>query len=435
MNKPDARIKRRFLCLFIILFIIIAISSITFYFSFRYIPDNTEKIDELTKEWQIEKLRLSKVPKEKNAWKDYEEAAKIMEMTEQNNPERISCFSYNKLWDQYKEMSKESIRENVSDSIPLNREILSHIDDGFGKEFGSSTIRLKHSPWMMEFYPIEGLIGYTLLSGINCENNHKTITSAKRYLQSIHISNAWRLYVGYNYRNVDNCIYSIKRLAGLLKKEKDNRELAEYVLKESGRISENWTTFKSNIIYGLWRNQNARFYISSEAGYPSTQSDSLDTMIFMTKYSSYLKYSNSILLDYSRYYKKPYPESITLMNREPISNFPYMKEPLEQSKDTLIYFYNYSVETRTRFDGMRIVAALNLYRLDNGGYPESLDLLAPKYFKKVPNDGFAVDGKFIYRKKPDGSFILYSVGQDMKDDDRALVEKGSLERRDIVVAE
>jgi hypothetical protein len=62
------------------------------------------------------------------------------------------------------------------------------------------------------------------------------------------------------------------------------------------------------------------------------------------------------------------------------------------------------------------VVALGLcaYKADNGKYPDSLDVLAPKYLTKVPED-FCSGKPFIYKKTADG-YILYSVGENMTDD-------------------
>lgn len=53
----------------------------------------------------------------------------------------------------------------------------------------------------------------------------------------------------------------------------------------------------------------------------------------------------------------------------------------------------YAVYSRAAgyFDALRMVAALELYRLDNGAYPGSLDALVPQYMSRIPPDPF--DGK------------------------------------------
>jgi hypothetical protein len=59
--------------------------------------------------------------------------------------------------------------------------------------------------------------------------------------------------------------------------------------------------------------------------------------------------------------------------------------------------------------------ALKRYSLRHGNYPASLDALVPEFLPSVPVD--YMDGKPMkYHLNPDGSFTLYSVGEDGKDD-------------------
>jgi hypothetical protein len=64
-------------------------------------------------------------------------------------------------------------------------------------------------------------------------------------------------------------------------------------------------------------------------------------------------------------------------------------------------------------DRSLVLAALALerYRLRHGVYPGRLEDLVPEFLPEVPID--FMDGKPIrYRRRPDGSFVLYSVGWD-----------------------
>lgn len=66
-------------------------------------------------------------------------------------------------------------------------------------------------------------------------------------------------------------------------------------------------------------------------------------------------------------------------------------------------------------DEALIACALDRYRLAKGSYPASLDALMPTYLAKVPCD--LVNGQPLhYHPNPDGTFTLYSVGWDGKDD-------------------
>jgi hypothetical protein len=63
----------------------------------------------------------------------------------------------------------------------------------------------------------------------------------------------------------------------------------------------------------------------------------------------------------------------------------------------------------------RISCALERYRLANGQFPDTLDTLAPHFINKIPND--VLDGKPLrYRRTPDSSYLIYSVGWNKTDD-------------------
>ena len=70
-------------------------------------------------------------------------------------------------------------------------------------------------------------------------------------------------------------------------------------------------------------------------------------------------------------------------------------------------------------DMARVAIALERHRLAQGGYPESLDLLCPRFIKKIPHD--VIGGRPLkYRREYGGQFVLYSVGSNEKDDGGAV---------------
>ena len=59
--------------------------------------------------------------------------------------------------------------------------------------------------------------------------------------------------------------------------------------------------------------------------------------------------------------------------------------------------------------------ALKRYELRHGGLPESLNATVPEFLAAVPTD--YMDGQPLrFRRQPDGGFVLYSVGEDGRDD-------------------
>jgi len=72
-------------------------------------------------------------------------------------------------------------------------------------------------------------------------------------------------------------------------------------------------------------------------------------------------------------------------------------------------------EAQVWVDEARIACALERYRLAHGVYPGSLDALAPAYIAELPHD--IMNGQpYHYQLRPDGTFLLYSVGWNQTDD-------------------
>jgi len=61
----------------------------------------------------------------------------------------------------------------------------------------------------------------------------------------------------------------------------------------------------------------------------------------------------------------------------------------------------------------RTALALYLYRADSGSYPPTLDDLSPKYLPSVQLDPF--DGKPLRYKPSNNGFLIYSIGEDQRD--------------------
>jgi hypothetical protein len=69
-----------------------------------------------------------------------------------------------------------------------------------------------------------------------------------------------------------------------------------------------------------------------------------------------------------------------------------------------------------------IACALERYRLAHNSYPEGLAALVPETLPLLPVD--IITGKdFIYSRKADDRFLLYSVGWNEKDDGGAVVRQ------------
>jgi hypothetical protein len=78
-------------------------------------------------------------------------------------------------------------------------------------------------------------------------------------------------------------------------------------------------------------------------------------------------------------------------------------------------FYRREVGCRTQTALVEVAMLLVVYRADTGQFPDSLAALSPKYLPRLPDDPYS-NKPLLYRRDPDGGCIVYSVGENMKDD-------------------
>ena len=71
-------------------------------------------------------------------------------------------------------------------------------------------------------------------------------------------------------------------------------------------------------------------------------------------------------------------------------------------------------ETIAFTNAVRIALACKLFQQDTGAFPETLAHLTPAYLDPLPDDPFT-ECPFIYRRLPEGGFIVYSTGADGED--------------------
>jgi len=73
------------------------------------------------------------------------------------------------------------------------------------------------------------------------------------------------------------------------------------------------------------------------------------------------------------------------------------------------------VQAATVTDQARLACALERFRMAHESFPDALAELAPGFIPEVPAE--IVNGEaYHYRRTDDGSFVLYSVGTDLRDD-------------------
>jgi len=117
---------------------------------------------------------------------------------------------------------------------------------------------------------------------------------------------------------------------------------------------------------------------------------------------------------YANYTTQMFRAAVIAKNGGHTWSLPTDLADLEVLPDLSTVYFKYSYDAAMdRLLETRL--ALRAYRLQNGGYPASLDELAPRYLPKVPVDPFSNNQPLKYRTVG-VKYGLYSIGPDRVDD-------------------
>lgn len=88
---------------------------------------------------------------------------------------------------------------------------------------------------------------------------------------------------------------------------------------------------------------------------------------------------------------------------------------LSEGVDSLAKLFGRIIKVETARQLTLAAISLKRYHLKHAAYPQSLAALVPELLRDVPHD--PIDGQPLrYRLNPDGTYLLYSIGDDGKDD-------------------
>ena len=117
---------------------------------------------------------------------------------------------------------------------------------------------------------------------------------------------------------------------------------------------------------------------------------------------------------------KPWPEVLRISRKYAYEIESWMGKMTIRSLVRAISIYG-SATAKVRCT--RTAVAVERFRRVNGRVPKSLDELVPRFIEKVPMDPFS--GKELLYKLDDDSYTIYSVNENMKDDNGDIIVPGS----------
>ena len=408
----------------------LVITLVLFYFLVWHVPDKSAEIDRIVKEINQREDALDLQPQSENGWLQYKKACEILGFKEfkgitkygQIAPPPDDRFVTNKI-------RIEFIRKVVKS----NRKSIELVDEGSRKKFAypyphrdlSSKGRLSTDK---AFSDLSILL---ILEGEYEKNRGNTGTAVKRYLQALNIvmSSSFRHYYAvYNNSAIYDCIFY--RLSFLLKENPADRELLKSVYNSLSKME--------NVVRG-YDIKYEEFFFDVKF-----QRKMITRYIRIEIKSKYLRgklKSVSSFIPVNLLADREFLIAQNIFCRYRGKNPNRVKERKikvslmdfhNELRDEFVDKYNEFCFIETRIQGIKLLAALQLYYCDNKEYPETLSQLVPKYIDKVPMDPFNQEETFRYRKIKPGEILLYSIGGDFKDDNGKTEAKDEDSKGDIL---
>lgn len=220
---------------------------------------------------------------------------------------------------------------------------------------------------------------------------------------SLKLSNTYKKMPFLSLAMINNGIY--KRNLILIKNisfvydipEKDMKEIIQLINPES---------FHNAFIKGL---ETELIYAFSMAN--QNKNTSINNIVLKND----LMAGQSVRIKHIEALKKTYSEYIIIekeieKNQDIPFYHPYLKLLYPFTQEPRMLY-----KTEAKAQTTRLALACELYKRAHGNFPASLENLIPEYFDKMPMDPFT--GKpCIYKTFTDGSFVVYSVGENLKNE-------------------
>ena len=383
--------------IFILFTVFVLITIVTYFTVWRtsYDEKDLAKINS-----QIDEMFIfyRSIPEKDNGWKDYEKALdKICLET----PSFKIDFNENNYI--LRGFPKEKIAD-VDDILDLNKDVFQLVDKGFEKNyiFTEEIFLYSYPPYGgKHVYKIPALSELLLIKG----DREKTRKEAlKRYIQAVQLyADTIENLLGFTHINIS--YIGMTRIKHLLLEKDTDPAVYKYAISELTRLSRQRTGVPDKLKARFKRVQDNDF---ASLSISTQQANLLVKSLFKREINATSKMFTGLI----KAFDISVPEGFKKLNNFKFHPFTFA----EQQYGSLIHydFYDF-VELEANAQGLPVIAALQLYKVENGEYPDNLDQLVPKYLEKLPEDPLAPDKMYKYRKKDDG-FILYGVGTNGKDD-------------------
>lgn len=413
-KKPD-KIKVYLTACLVFLSLFSAVLSL-FYMVLWRIPGRSGESEKLRLKIEQKFDRAMTVRASENGWTDYEMAlsSKVRLSELKGAPDPVDEQDFIK-----KNMTAEQLKLARA-LMRANEKAFALVEQGYGKEKFQIVrdYRMDSMTKGPEFLSIRGLGFNLVIAGRveEAEGHHRE--AAKRYLECLHLGagtarngNLLQLMIGLAIENIaraplkelihnelDPAVDS-DILAGLKRDDRDRFTFIDALEGEFVYLENSFDiALSGNIPLGL-----------PNTNWPKALSGALLPVVRRdrTICENWFFYSRDI---YSKPYRE-YRKTKSSFTFPPLSVYSKIVLPDSIERGFEIY-----TRSRAESEGLQILAALKLYKKENGRYPDALNALVPHYLDALPKDPYAEDGRFKYMKKKGRDILLYSIGYDLVDD-------------------
>ncbi len=408
----------------------LVMASSIFYFAFWRVSDKTAEIDETVKKISDRDSQMDSFPPAENGWTYYEKAMKAFNPAPMDTAARAGVIEpppSDSLIDE-----KESL-DIIRETYENNKEALELADMALSKE-KSFLYPEPHIPlggagaYSNE---LDNLTRFLIFAGDYEISRGRLKDAASRYLQSLDMlkSNSQRhFFTPEIYNNTYDAAFF--RLIELIENNPDNETLLNFILQKAERLTGNMQDYnvymETYILFLKYNRKDMESFLENEI----QNSFSSGKLQVITKHipiqavtSREVRIIHNLVFSYL--YKNPF--NIT-PPKHPTSLASMEGEIINSIRDK----YNEYAFLEAKIRGIRLLAVLQLYKIENGKYPDHLSLLIPKYLKSIPEDPFLPGSEFSYRKKAKSHVEFYSVGSDRKNDNGNLQMDNAAAPGDVV---
>lgn len=416
-KKKDNWVKR---WLFILLFFVILTPIL--YFTVWKIPGDPSEADKMREEAEARLEKSMNIPADKNAWNLYRKAVVELSTSQEAQHEKDTSSSggssgTDEHFKRFKE-ENENILKNADSAFAL---------DDFQYPVDFDKIRQEEDVLELQF--TRKLAEFLIVVGDMERNAGNNKEALNRYLQVLHLGhglgrNSYLICGAYS-MSIQSI--AIQRLNSILNGPLQDADFYKSIIQQMERIDNTPLDYKNllktEIILGHY---SFRLIRSGSLGGRNliTGSDfymNREKQIFNNYYTHAIKAMNS-----------EYPEACSALEKQTFS-LPALS--MLNSKTIPVFLTGYRQFTRyqVQYGGIIILAALKEYRVEKGEYPEKLSALVPEYLNKLPVDLFSPDGNYSYEKSGD-KILLYSIGNDLKDNKGKFRAKRTDNEGDVIFA-